>query len=74
MTDRTISLVVALQQEIRKDDIEPLINAIKMIKFVSEVKINIFTGADQMNAWAAKQHFLNELSKEVMNAILNEKK
>ena len=41
MTDRYNSLTVILKKDIRDDDAEPLINAIKMFKGVLNVKGNV---------------------------------
>jgi hypothetical protein len=68
MADRTRSLVIALDNEYRIEDIDLIINAIKMIKGVADVVANEFEGSDTMNAWAAKQAFLNNFRSIVLNA------
>ena len=44
MTDRFHSLTVVLEREIRDDDAEPIIAAIKMIKGVAEVTGEVARG------------------------------
>jgi hypothetical protein len=70
MTNKIISLVVALDKEIRIDDIEDIMKAICMIKHVSSVTENIFTGADMMNAWSFKQYWLDELTRNIITLIM----
>lgn len=41
MSDRTIHLTVLLDNEYRDDDAAPIIEAIKMIKGVRQVKMNV---------------------------------
>ena len=49
MTDRYNALIVALDRDIREDDAEFIINAIRMIKGVSGVTGNV-TDADTFSA------------------------
>ncbi len=53
----------------RTDDVEKIIDAIKMIKYVGEVEINVYTGKDQMNAHAAKLHWVTDLSREIFSLL-----
>lgn len=69
MTDRTISILVALDKNYRIDDIEYITNAIKMIKGVSETKINIFDCESDMNKWASEQEFKRKIVKFLINEI-----
>jgi len=41
MTDRVNALVVTLEQDIRIDDVQLLIDAIKMMRFVADVSPNV---------------------------------
>lgn len=55
MTDRYHSLVVTLEEDIREDDAESLINAIKMIRGVLDVRgkvANISDHTARMRAWS----------------------
>ena len=62
MTDRIHSLTVVLEHNIRDDDIEPLIKAIKMIRWVNEVVPIVADGAAYMaesraqTEWASMLH------------------
>ncbi len=49
MTDRAKGCFVSFEHDIRVDDVEFLVNAIKMIKGVSEVSLNIADSNDWMN-------------------------
>ncbi len=46
MTDRIHALTVVLDHDIREDDIEPLLNAIQMMKFVLRVEPIVTTPSD----------------------------
>lgn len=41
MTDRVHALVVVLDHDIRDDDVEPIIQAIKMIRCVADVQTKV---------------------------------
>jgi hypothetical protein len=49
MTDRLKGLVVVLDKDIRVDDAEEIINAIKMIKGVADVQGSVANYNDYMN-------------------------
>ena len=72
MTDRTLSLVVTLDNEMRTDDVDPLIHAIQMIKGVNSVSINVFSGSDHINAYAYKQKWISEFAKQLFDIIRKE--
>ena len=65
MTDRTISFLVTLDKEYREDDAEFIINAIKMIKGVLAVDINVFSSNDYM----IRQSIKNQLKKDIYETI-----
>lgn len=60
MTDRYMTLTVALKDEIRKDDAEPLIEAIKMLRGVANVtghvnNYEVYTAKEQLRLeWGRK--------------------
>lgn len=56
MTDRVKGLYVALDQDIRVDDVEPLMNAIRTLRNVSAVECEQFvtTPEDWMNRQVAR--------------------
>ena len=62
MTDRIKGLSVSLTHDIRDDDCECIINAIKMIKGVSNVKPHI----SNINDWMARQHIKEELRDKII--------
>ena len=49
MTDTVKGFTVSLEKDIRIDDVEWIINAIKMIKGVAEVTPSIVSHEDRMN-------------------------
>jgi len=55
MTDRYNYLTVVLERNLRDDDAEGLINAIKMLRGVLEVKPNIANAADFLAETRARQ-------------------
>lgn len=57
MTDRYNALLVVLDQDIRDDDAEAIINAIKMVKGVLDVKPNVMDPMDAI-ATARARHDL----------------
>lgn len=68
MTDRYVALTVILDKEIRSDDCEPIIDAIKMIKHVLKVQPIV---ADAGTYWG-KETARMELQKKLWD-VLNEK-
>ena len=65
MTNRYYALTVILEKDIRSDDAEPLVNAIKMIKGVLDVKPHI----SDPETWMAQERARMELGRKVMNII-----
>ena len=63
MTDRLKGFVVTLQRDIRDDDAQPIIDAIKMIKGVLDVEPSISDIDDQMNRSVVKQELREKLWK-----------
>ena len=49
MTDRVKGLVVVLEHDIRIDDVQPIIDAIKCIRGVLKVDTSVVTMDDHMN-------------------------
>lgn len=48
MTDRINALVVILEKDIREDDVESLVNAIRHFRFVADVKKNVSNIGDMI--------------------------
>lgn len=65
MTDRYNQLVVVLDKDLRSDDAEPLMNAIRQMRGVLSVEGNVVTGADH----AATVRVKHELSQKVFDFI-----
>lgn len=47
MTDRVQSLTVILDDPIRDDDVEVIVNAIRMIRYVRDVQLGPVVGVEQ---------------------------
>lgn len=69
MTDRVKGFTVTLKKDIRIDDVEPIMNAIRMIQGVVHVEPSITTSEDHMNRQRVKNELLTKLFK-----ILHEEK
>ena len=65
MTDRYYALTVILEKDIRSDDAQPMIEAIKMIKGVLDIKPHITTPTELVANHRAKM----ELTKKIMDMI-----
>ena len=65
MTERYIALTVALEGQIREEDAQAIINAIKMIKGVGDV---VPVVADPMAYWA-KKDAQREIEKKLLEAL-----
>jgi len=65
MTDRFYALTVILEKDIREDDAEPILNAIKMIKGVQDVKGNV----SDPSTWMAEERARFELGKKLLNLV-----
>ena len=48
MTDRISALTVMLDRDIRSDDVEVLMDAIRMLRYVGSVEKHVATGEEQM--------------------------
>lgn len=69
MTDTTINLTVALDREYRDDDVQVIIQAIKMIKGVQDVCYIVFDNADKSNAWCAERLFKIGLTHQLLKIL-----
>lgn len=63
MTDRMKGCVVAFDRDIREDDVEFLVNAIKMIKGVQAVELSVASHEDYMNRERVRQEIQDRLWK-----------
>lgn len=69
MTDRYYALTVILEKDMRDDDSESLIQAIKMIKGVLSVKGNV---SDPVS-WMAEERARRELGDKLWNILYPKK-
>ncbi len=65
MTDRIKGVYVALDRDYRTDDAEEILNAIKMVKGVSDVTVNIVDFDD----WNNRSRIRQELSAKLWEAL-----
>lgn len=61
MTDRIFALSVVLDEDVRADDIKPLIAAIKMLRHVQAVQGHV----TNMELWAAEERARMRLVREL---------
>lgn len=65
MTDRVKGLVVALETDIREDDVQVLVNAIKMLRGVLAVETKV---AD-MDDWVNRSRIQSELRAKLFEVL-----
>lgn len=65
MTDRYNAFLVVLERDIRDDDAEPILNALKQIRGVLSVKPHVAEYSDSIAAERARQ----ELRMKLWNAL-----
>jgi hypothetical protein len=65
MTDRLNGCWVAFERDIREDDAEPLIAAIRMLKGVLAVEVSVSSHAD----WVAEERARRELGEKLWKVI-----
>jgi hypothetical protein len=68
MTDRINMLQVVLEKDIRIDDAQPLVEAIKQMKNVLDVKVNISSPSSVL---VAETRIKNQIAKELMKVLYN---
>lgn len=66
MTDRINALTVALERDIRDDDIRPLVEAIKQLRGVLRVEAHV---VDTIESWVQRSRVQSELGKKLMAVI-----
>jgi hypothetical protein len=69
MTDRFYALTVVLERDIREDDAERLIDAIRMLKNVVDVKGNV----SDPTSWMAVSRARHEFIAEILNVLKDDK-
>ena len=65
MTDRIKGVYVALDRDYRTDDVEEILNAIKMVKGVSDITVNIVDFDD----WNNRSRIRQELSAKLWEVL-----
>lgn len=65
MTDRVHSLTVALEHDIRDDDVEPLIQAIRMLRGVLSVTGEVVTS----ETWMAQERARKQLGEQLIEIV-----
>lgn len=65
MTDRYFAVTVLFEKDIREDDLEHYLNAIRMIRGVQKVEPHV----SDPELWAAKERARYKLEQELRNAI-----
>lgn len=60
MTDRLKGATITFSQDIREDDAEALLNALKMIKGVAHVESSIVTAGDHINRARVKSELFDK--------------
>jgi hypothetical protein len=65
MTDRVKGFTVTLDKDYRDDDVEAILNAVRMIHGVAHVEPSIVTSEDHMN----RQVIRHELRKKLYKAL-----
>jgi hypothetical protein len=68
MTDRIKGFTVTLSNDIREDDFQEIVNAVKMIRGVCHIEPSIVTTHDHMNRVRIKTELLGDIYK-----LMNEK-
>lgn len=69
MTDKYFALTVVLEHDIRSDDAEQIMNAIRMIKYVLDVKGNIATP----ESWMAQIRERKEIGEKLFKILHTDK-
>jgi len=65
MTDRINTITIVLERDVRDDDIEPLVQALQMIRGVAAVKPNVAHVSDFMAEERAKR----DMGHRILDAI-----
>jgi len=68
MTDRVKGFTVTLEEDIRIDDFETILNAVKMIKGVASVEPSIVTPDDHINRERMKMEVYQKLQKVILDS------
>lgn len=70
MTDRIRGFYVALEKDIRDDDVEPIIEAVKCLRFVLKVEPIV----SDANDWIAEERVRRELGEKLWEILYPKRK
>ena len=70
MTDRLKGLLIALAEDIREDDAQPIIDAIKMIKGV----LNVTPIVKSSDDWLARERVREEFREGILKLLFPDKR
>jgi hypothetical protein len=65
MTDRICALRVALERDLRPEDVQPIIDAIKMVRGV----LDVTTNTANSEVWIGYQRARHELTQRLIDAL-----
>ena len=65
MSDRIKGLIVSLDQDYRDDDVQPIMDAIRMVKGVADVATSVATPED----WMARSRLRSDVHTKLYKAI-----
>lgn len=69
MTDRIKGFTVILEEPMREDDAEAIMDAIRCIRRVGKVEPHVCTGEDYMNIELAKQNIKHTLLNQLIELL-----
>lgn len=69
MTDRVRTLTVLLDKDWRDDDVQHVIDAIRMVRGVADVQPTVETAEKQMAVWKAKDELRREILQKVVELL-----
>jgi hypothetical protein len=61
MTDRVNALLVTLERDVRDDDIQPLVDALKHFRGVAGVRLNVVHITDEVAQMRVRNELLDSL-------------
>ena len=65
MTDRVRHLTVILDRDFRDDDVVQIVDAIRMIRHVDDVKSHVVTSKDSINQEIARSDLRREILEQI---------
>jgi len=65
VTDRIFALTVLLDQDIRDDDVQPIVEAIKMVRHVQKVETHV----SNIQVWAGEERARQKLGQQLWEVL-----